>query len=62
MVAQAASNVCGDVVDSVAFLSLAFGTLSLVTAQVVGKEEVTAVTVLVLAWIRVGPYRTTTLR
>ena len=41
-------------VDSLAFLWFAFGSLSLLAGQVVGKEEVTALTVLALAAVRGG--------
>src|SRR5579871_5916769 len=54
LLAQLVSSVCGDVVDSLAFLWLAFGSFALLAGQVVGKEEVTAVTVLVLAALRGG--------
>lgn len=37
-----ASNAVGLVVDSVIFLSLAFGSLEFLTGQIVGKAEVTA--------------------
>lgn len=44
-----ASNAVGLVVDSVLFLSLAFGSLAFLSGQIVGKAEVTLVFVLV-AW------------
>ena len=56
IVAQAASNVASDVVDSVCFLWLAFGDLTHLLGQVVGKEEVTVATVAVLMALRRGRY------
>lgn len=46
------SNQVGLFIDSVLFLWLAFGDLSFLPGQVLGKEVVTAVAVLVLAMVR----------
>lgn len=56
LVAQAVSNICSDVVDSVCFLWLAFGSLSLLAGQIIGKELVTLITILVLVALKVGRY------
>jgi queuosine precursor transporter len=48
--AIAASNIVGLVVDSALFLWLAFGSLDFLLGQIVGKVEVTALTVAVL-WL-----------
>lgn len=60
VLAQAASNVASDVVDSVVFLWVAFHSLSLLAGQIVGKEEVSLLTVLVLTCLGVGRYRVAT--
>ncbi|MDX0203840.1 VUT family protein [Sinorhizobium meliloti] len=46
------SSVAGLVVDSVVFLSLAFGSLEFLTGQVVGKLIMVVVALPVLIWIR----------
>lgn len=48
MLAVAASNVVGTVVDSVVFLLLAFGSLDFLAGQVVGKTWMTLLTVALL--------------
>jgi uncharacterized PurR-regulated membrane protein YhhQ (DUF165 family) len=53
--AVAASNTVGAVVDSLLFLSLAFGSLALFWGQVVGKTWVTLATVALLAAVRFRP-------
>ena len=50
--AIAASNTVGLVVDSALFLWLAFGSLDFMAGQIVGKAEVTLLTVAVLWWWR----------
>jgi len=50
--AVAASNVVGLVLDSVVFLSIAFGSLAFLAGQVVGKAWMTALAVLMLAVAR----------
>jgi queuosine precursor transporter len=52
LTAVAASNVVGTVVDSVIFLWLAFGSLTLLRGQVVGKLWMTVAAVTVLAMAR----------
>jgi uncharacterized PurR-regulated membrane protein YhhQ (DUF165 family) len=47
-----ASNVVGAVVDSVIFLSIAFGSLELVRGQVVGKLWMTLAAAAVLSVVR----------
>lgn len=47
-----ASNVVGLVLDSVLFLSIAFGSLELLAGQIVGKLWTTLAAIAVLAWIR----------
>jgi uncharacterized PurR-regulated membrane protein YhhQ (DUF165 family) len=49
LLAVAASNTVGLIVDSALFLWLAFGSLAFIAGQVVGKAWVTAVAVLLLA-------------
>lgn len=49
LVAVAASNVVGLVVDSVLFLTLAFGSLAFLPGQVVGKAWMTLLAVVLLA-------------
>jgi len=50
------SNTVGAVVDSALFLWLAYGSLSFLAGQIVGKLWMTALTVVViLAWRRVAP-------
>jgi len=49
LLAVAASNVVGLVVDSVLFLSLAFGSLAFLPGQVVGKAWLTVLAVVALA-------------
>lgn len=51
--AVAASNVVGLVVDSALFLWLAFGSLEFLAGNVLGKVWVTAVTVAILALLRI---------
>jgi queuosine precursor transporter len=62
LVALVPANLVGCVVDSVVFLSLAFGSLSLLGGQVVGKSWMTLLAVLLLApvrrWYVVTPGRT----
>ncbi|HEX4755471.1 MAG TPA: VUT family protein [Candidatus Dormibacteraeota bacterium] len=62
LVALVPANLVGCVVDSVVFLSLAFGSLSLLGGQVVGKSWMTLLAVVVLApvrrWYVVTPGRT----
>src|SRR5436305_3404649 len=55
--AVAASNSVGAVVDSLIFLSLAFGSLALFWGQVVGKTWVTLATVALLVPIRLATRR-----
>lgn len=50
--AVVASNIVGAIVDSVLFLWLAFGSLSFLDGQVVGKLWMTALAVAVLAFAR----------
>jgi len=50
--AVAASNVVGLVVDSVLFLSIAFGSLSFAKGQIVGKAWMTLVAVMILWGVR----------
>lgn len=52
LVALVPANLAGCVVDSVVFLSIAFGSLSLLAGQVVGKAWMTGLAVLLLAPIR----------
>lgn len=54
LLAVAASNVVGFVVDSVLFLWLAFGSLQFLAGQLVGKFWMTALAVIVLLVIRRG--------
>lgn len=42
------SNVCGSIVDSVVFLTLAFGSLTFLPGQVIGKLWITLTAVLIL--------------
>lgn len=49
LLAVGASNVVGLVVDSVVFLAIAFGSLSLLAGQIVGKAWMTVLAVLLLA-------------
>jgi uncharacterized PurR-regulated membrane protein YhhQ (DUF165 family) len=65
-VAVGVSNVVGLVLDSVLFLSLAFGSLEFLWGQIVGKLWMTLLAVLVIAalrrqnmWPRPAPSRTT---
>jgi queuosine precursor transporter len=46
------ANLAGCVVDSLVFLTVAFGSLSLLAGQVVGKAWMTGLAVLVLAPLR----------
>lgn len=55
LLAVAASNAVGLVVDSALFLWLAFGSLDFLPGQVIGKLTMTAVAVLVLALVRRRP-------
>jgi uncharacterized PurR-regulated membrane protein YhhQ (DUF165 family) len=50
LLAVAASNVVGLVVDSVLFLLLAFGSLDFLAGQVVGKADMTVLAVVIL-WV-----------
>jgi uncharacterized PurR-regulated membrane protein YhhQ (DUF165 family) len=50
--AVVASNVAGDVVDSVLFLWLAFGSLDFLAGQLVGKWETVIPCVVLMAWWR----------
>jgi uncharacterized PurR-regulated membrane protein YhhQ (DUF165 family) len=52
LVALVPANLVGCVVDSVVFLSLAFGSLTLLGGQVVGKAWMTGLAVLLLAPVR----------
>ena len=52
--AIAASNVVGLVLDSVLFLSLAFGSLEFLTGQIVGKAWMTLLAVLLITMWRRG--------
>ena len=52
IVALVPANLVGCVVDSLVFLSIAFGSLSLLGGQVLGKAWMTALAVLVLAPLR----------
>ncbi len=55
LVAIAASNTVGLVVDSILFLSLAFGSLEFLFGQIVGKAWMTALAVLALWLLRRMP-------
>lgn len=57
LTAVAASNTAGLLLDSVLFLSLAFGSLTFLAGQVVGKLTMTALAVLLLAARRRSVYR-----
>jgi hypothetical protein len=46
------ANLAGCVVDSLVFLSIAFGSLSLLSGQVLGKAWMTGLAVLVLSPLR----------
>jgi uncharacterized PurR-regulated membrane protein YhhQ (DUF165 family) len=52
VLAVAASSLVGLVVDSVVFLSLAFGSLDYLSGQVVGKAWMVLATLPVIAWLR----------
>ena len=52
LIACAASNVVGAIVDSVVFLSIAFGSLAFLRGQVVGKLAVTLVFVVLYVAVR----------
>ena len=52
IVALVPANLAGCVVDSLVFLSIAFGSLSLLGGQVLGKAWMTALAVLLLAPLR----------
>lgn len=52
IIALIPANLIGCVVDSLVFLSIAFGSLSLLGGQVLGKAWMTALAVLVLAPVR----------
>lgn len=52
--AVVASNAVGLVVDSVLFLTLAFGSLQFLAGQIVGKAEMTALFLLVVLALRGG--------
>lgn len=52
LLAVGASNLVGLVVDSMLFLWLAFGSLEFLAGQVVGKVEMTAIAIVVLALLR----------
>lgn len=52
LLAVAASNVVGLIVDSVLFLAVAFGSLAFLPGQLVGKAWITVVAVMVLAAFR----------
>lgn len=54
LAAVAASNVAGLVVDSVLFLSLAFGSLTFLAGQVVAKAWMTALAVALILSVRYG--------
>ena len=47
-----ASNVVGIVVDSIIFLTLAFGSLEFLPGQVIGKSWATVIVLPVLWWVR----------
>lgn len=61
LVALVPANLVGCIVDSLVFLSIAFGSLSLLWGQVIGKSWMTLLAVLVLApvrhWYVVAPGR-----
>ncbi len=57
VLAQSASNIASDVVDSICFLWLAFASLDHLSGQIIGKEEVTILVVLGLWYFKVGRYR-----
>lgn len=58
LVAVAASNIVGLIVDSALFLWLAFGSLDFLVGQIVGKLWVTAIAVIILwAWRAVSKRR-----
>jgi len=57
LLAVAASNVVGIVVDSALFLTLAFGSLDFLAGQVVGKAWMTALAVLLLWGAHAVPIR-----
>jgi uncharacterized PurR-regulated membrane protein YhhQ (DUF165 family) len=52
VLAAVASSVVGLVVDSVVFLSLAFGSLQFLAGQVVGKVLMVLIAIPALAWLR----------
>lgn len=52
VVAAAASSMVGLVVDSIVFLTLAFGSLQFVSGQIVGKALMVALALPVIAWFR----------
>jgi hypothetical protein len=66
LVALVPANLVGCVVDSLVFLSLAFGSLSLLGGQVLGKSWMTLLAVVLLAplrrWYVVTPGRGSGLR
>lgn len=52
VLAATASSVVGLIIDSIAFLTLAFGSLDLLPGQILGKLWMVAAALPVLAWIR----------
>lgn len=57
VMAAVVSSVVGLVVDSVVFLSLAFGSLQFLTGQVVGKALMVLIAIPALAWLRARDQR-----
>jgi uncharacterized PurR-regulated membrane protein YhhQ (DUF165 family) len=57
MAAVVASNVVGLVVDSIVFLTIAFGSLSLLEGQIIGKAWMTLVAVPAVHGIRLWDQR-----
>ena len=52
VLAATASSLVGLIIDSIVFLTLAFGSLDLLTGQILGKLWMVAAALPVLAWIR----------
>ena len=57
VLAVAASSAVGLVVDSVAFLTLAFGSLDFLAGQIVGKAWMVLLTLPALHWLRIRDAR-----
>jgi queuosine precursor transporter len=47
-----ASGICGLVVDSVAFLWLAFGSLEFLAGQIIGKAWMVVLSIPLLRWLK----------